>query len=178
MVTRPNPPDGRRPMSDPLEPLPEVREFTDIEYEAGRNLAPVLVTSMVDSNEHSTRKIIKASTHYTDDDIDAMTFARITELIEMLDEHLEEQPTIAELADSSGWRIDLSYPVDMGGGLVVGHINMRRPTGRDMLDTTHGTDSDVRLIIRRIATLAGRPRSFVRKMAWCDIAACVQLFRQ
>lgn len=165
-------------MGDPLEPLPEVREFTDIEYEPGRYLSPVIVTSMIDSNEHSTRKIIKASTHYTDTDIDTMTFARITELIEMLDEHLEEQPTYEELSDESGWRINLCYPIDVGNGLVVGHVNMRRPTGRDMLDTTHGTDTDVRLIIRRISALAGRPRSFVRKMAWCDISACVQLFRQ
>ena len=154
-----------------------IKEDTGIEYADGRHIKIVPASAMIPKGEHQTRTILKAATHYTDADIDDMDWAgEILDIMELVDEHFDERGEVEWDEDKELYTIKLAYPVEMSRGMPITHIRMKRPSGKDML--VEDDDVDVRLIIKRVASLCNVPRPVVRKMAWCDVRTCFDLFQR
>lgn len=155
-----------------------VKDATNIMYDNEHFVKIVPASAMIaKSGEHQTRTILKAATHYTDADIDEMDWAGdILEVMECVDEHFDERGKVEWDEETELYTITLVYPVELHRGMPITAIRMRRPKGKDML--VEDDDVDVRLIIKRVASLCKIPRSVVRKMAWCDVRTALDLFQK
>lgn len=152
-------------------------DYTRVEYADGKFLKVIRAADMVtQGSEHSTRRIIRSVTHYTGEDVDQMDYADVIALMELIDECLEERANYTEDADGN-YYVELLHPIEIASGIPLTHITMRRPKGRDML-VNDEDDEATKLIIKRVAMLCGLPRTAVRKMAWVDVATCIELFRK
>ena len=153
-----------------------IPEDTGIEYAEGKYIQIIPASAMIPKvGEHQTLTILKAATHYTEQEILKMDWAdEVLEIMELVDEHFDERGKVTWDEDEEVHIIKLYYPIEARKGLPMVQLKMRRPSGEDMLVEDDLTDT--RLVIKRVAALCSIPRSVARKLAWVDVRTCFDLF--
>ncbi len=74
--------------------------------------------------------------------------------------------------------VPLAYPLDAGGGRVVGEVTLRRPRVGDTVAAQRGASSPAEIEVRLVSALTGLPVAAVEAMDMQDYSAVQQSLRE